>query len=71
MNGELLTQQLIDEINLALAPVICGQGVPLFDIPQPIPVFSKSPFFEIKTYEKIGDMVWINMSVHYHSRHIH
>lgn len=70
LNGELINEQLIDEIQLALAPVICGQGVPLFSLSNAIPTFSKSPFFEIKTHTKIGDMIWLNMSVHYQPRRI-
>ncbi|MFX0122702.1 MAG: RibD family protein [Candidatus Hodarchaeota archaeon] len=70
LNGELISQQLLDEIQLALAPVICGQGVPLFYLSKAITSFSKSPFFEIKTYDRIGDMIWLNMLVRYHSRRV-
>ncbi|MHA2203994.1 MAG: RibD family protein [Candidatus Hodarchaeales archaeon] len=69
LNGELINQQLIDEIQLAIAPVICGQGVPLFTFSSKnIPTFSKSPFFEIEAYKQINDMIWLKMSVHYNSR---
>jgi 2,5-diamino-6-(ribosylamino)-4(3H)-pyrimidinone 5'-phosphate reductase len=70
LNGELINQQLLDEIQLALAPVISGQGVPLFSLSKPLATFSESPYFEIKTCEKIGDMVWFTISVHYRSRRI-
>jgi riboflavin-specific deaminase-like protein len=70
LNGELINQQLIDEIQLAIAPVICGQGVPLFTLSEVIPTFSMSPFFEIEAYSQIDDMIWLKMSVQYHSRHI-
>jgi riboflavin-specific deaminase-like protein len=70
LNGELINQQLIDEIQVAIAPVICGQGVPLLTFSKAIPKFSKSPFFEIKAYNQITDMIWLKMSVHYHSRPI-
>ena len=63
-------QQLVDEIQLAIAPVICGQGVPLFTLSEVFPTFERSPFFEIEAYKQIDDMIWLKMSVHYHSRHI-
>ncbi|MHA2243631.1 MAG: RibD family protein [Candidatus Hodarchaeales archaeon] len=68
LNGEMLNQKLIDEIHLAIAPVICGQGVPLFNFSNVIPTFSDSPFFEIKKHNKIDDMVYLKMSVHYQPR---
>ncbi|MHA2226012.1 MAG: RibD family protein [Candidatus Hodarchaeales archaeon] len=70
LNGELLRLNLIDEVHLAIAPVVCGKGVPLLTLDKNIRNFSKSPFFEIKTHEKIGDMIWLKMSVHYQSREI-
>ncbi len=70
LNGEMLGQQLIDEVHLAIAPVICGQGVPFFTLSRSIPTFSKSPFFEIRKYNKIDDMIWLKMTVHYHSRQL-
>ena len=68
LNGELINQQLLDEIQLAIAPVISGQGISLFNLTHPFTKFSDSPFFEFKTCEKIGDMVWFKISVHYRSR---
>lgn len=70
LNGELINHQLIDEIQVAIAPVVCGQGVPLFTFSKAIPEFSESPFFKIEAYNQIDDMIWLKMSVHYHSRHI-
>lgn len=70
LNGEMLNQQLIDEIHVAIAPVICGQGVPLFNLSKIIPSFSKSPYFEIKTHSKIDDMILLMISVHYQPRRI-
>ncbi|MFX0049755.1 MAG: RibD family protein [Candidatus Hodarchaeota archaeon] len=70
LNGEMLNQCLIDEVHLALAPVICGSGVPLFNLQDPIPKFSTSPFFDIITYDQLDDMIWLQMSVHYKSRQI-
>jgi len=70
LNGELLTQQLLDEIQVAVAPVICGQGVPLFNLSKPFTTFSESPYFEIKTCDKISDMIWFNITIHYRPRRI-
>ncbi|UCG03021.1 MAG: dihydrofolate reductase family protein [Candidatus Heimdallarchaeota archaeon] len=70
LNGELINLQLLHEIQLALAPVICGQGIPLFNLLIPFSSFIESPFFEIKTFDRIGDMIWLCMSVHYQSRRI-
>lgn len=70
LNGKLLNHQLIDEVHLALAPVICGEGIPLFSLQGRIREFSDSPFFEIIAYKHIDDMMWIQMSVHYKSRKI-
>ena len=71
LNGELLNQQLLDEIQLALAPVISGQeGVSLFSLSKPFTVFEESPYFEIKSCERIGDMVWFHILVQYHPRRI-
>ncbi|UCG90297.1 MAG: dihydrofolate reductase family protein [Candidatus Heimdallarchaeota archaeon] len=70
LNGALLSNKLVDEIYLAIAPVICGLGIPLFNLSQPIPTFSKSPFFEIKAHSQIDDMIWLKMSIHYQSRQI-
>ncbi|MFX1282226.1 MAG: RibD family protein [Promethearchaeota archaeon] len=70
LNGEMLNNQLIDEVQLAIAPVICGQGVPLFNLSQEIPSFSKSPFFEIKAHSQIDDMIWLKMSIHYRHRRV-
>ncbi|MFW9902838.1 MAG: RibD family protein [Candidatus Thorarchaeota archaeon] len=70
LNGELINQQLLDEIQLAIAPVISGRGVPLFNLSKPFSKFSESPYFEIKTSDKIGDMIWLNISVHYRPRRI-
>jgi len=70
LNGELLHQQLLDEIQLAVAPVIGGQGVPLFNLSIPFTTFSESPYFEIRTCDKIGDMVWFKITIHYRSRRI-
>ncbi|MFX0086165.1 MAG: RibD family protein [Candidatus Hodarchaeota archaeon] len=65
LNGEMLIQELIDEIHLAIAPVICGKGIPLFNLPSPIPDFSESPFFEIITNERIEDMVFLKIRIQY------
>lgn len=71
MNGKMLQCNLIDEVQLTIAPVICGnEGVPLFSLPQSISTFTESPFFEVTSYDKIDDMIWLRLSVHYHSRQI-
>ncbi|UCE13683.1 MAG: RibD family protein, partial [Candidatus Heimdallarchaeota archaeon] len=71
LNGSMLQNKLIDEVQLAIAPVICGnEGVPLFTLPQSISTFNESPFFEVASYDKIDDMIWLRLSVHYHSRRI-
>lgn len=68
LNGELLNHHLIDEVQIALAPVICGEGIPLFSNQGRISKFSDSPFFEIIAFNQIDDMMWIKMLVHYHQR---
>ncbi len=70
LNGEMINQQFIDEVHLAIAPVICGNGVPFFTLPSALPKFSKSPFFEIIDHSQIDDMLWLRMIVHYQSRRI-
>jgi riboflavin biosynthesis pyrimidine reductase len=70
LNGEMLNHHLIDEVHLALAPVICGTGVPFFTLPETIPDFSSSPFFQILTHTKVDDMIFLRISVHYRSRQI-
>jgi riboflavin-specific deaminase-like protein len=70
LNGELIKQHFIDEVHLAIAPVICGTGVPFFTLAKALPEFSKSPFFEIIELSQIDDMIWLKMSVHYRPRQI-
>lgn len=70
LNGSMLSLQLIDEIHMTYAPVIAGFGVPLFELSKPIQRFSESPFFEIIAMERIDDMVWIRMKIHYTPRQL-
>ncbi|MFX0014190.1 MAG: RibD family protein [Promethearchaeota archaeon] len=70
LNGAMLNLQFIDEIQLAIAPVICGQGIPLFKLSKAFYMFSESPFFDIKSYNQIGDMIWLKMLINYQSREI-
>lgn len=70
LNGEMLCHQLIDEIHLAIAPVICGKGIPIFDLPSPFSTFSESPFFKIILNEQIGDMIFLKISLEYQHRQI-
>ncbi len=68
LNGNMLTEELIDEIHLAIAPVLGGEGTPIFTLPTPIKAFTQSPFFEIMENQIIGDMIWLKLKVHYKSR---
>ncbi|MHA2075230.1 MAG: RibD family protein [Candidatus Hodarchaeales archaeon] len=70
LNGEMLFHQLIDEIHLAIAPVICGKGIPFFSLPNPLHRFSESPFFSIISHEQIGDMILLKISPQYKQRQI-
>jgi 2,5-diamino-6-hydroxy-4-(5-phosphoribosylamino)pyrimidine 1'-reductase len=70
LNGEMISQELIDEIHLAIAPVICGEGIPLFTLPTAISKFSESPFFQIITNERIDDMIFLKIKIQYKKRHI-
>ncbi|MHA1947396.1 MAG: RibD family protein [Candidatus Hodarchaeales archaeon] len=70
LSGSMLLEELIDEIHLSIAPVIGGTGKSLFSLPFPIVDFKQSPFFEVKTLETIGDMIFVRLIVHYHSREI-
>ncbi len=70
LNAEMLSQKLIDEVQLAIAPVIVGKGIPLFNLSKAITHLSNSPFFEIKEFKKLHDMLWIRFIVHYESREI-
>ncbi len=70
LNGEMLNQELIDEIHLAIAPVISGRGIPLFTLPCQISDFSESPFFEITANERIGDMIFLKIRIQYKQRRI-
>ena len=68
LNGNMLTEQLIDEIHLAIAPVIGGKGIPLFNLPYSLVSFDQSPYFDILSHKTIGDMIWIHLVIHYEPR---
>ncbi|NHJ01930.1 MAG: 5-amino-6-(5-phosphoribosylamino)uracil reductase [Candidatus Heimdallarchaeota archaeon] len=70
LNGSLLEQKLIDEVQLAIAPVICGEGIPLFSLKQPIENFSESPTFSFQNLKSIGDMIWIRILIDYKKREV-
>lgn len=70
LNGEMLHQKLIDEVHLAIAPVICGKGVPFFTLPKTISSFAESPFFKIIRSERINDMVFLKIIIQYKQRDI-
>jgi 2,5-diamino-6-(ribosylamino)-4(3H)-pyrimidinone 5'-phosphate reductase len=70
LNGSMLSLQLIDEIQLAYAPVIAGNGTSIFELSQSIQNFSESPLFEIRTFGRIDDMLWIRFKVHYTKRQL-
>ena len=68
LNGMMLTEELIDEIHLAIAPVIGGSGIRFFTLPTPFNSFNDSPYFRIQSCFLVGDMVCLILGVHYHSR---
>lgn len=70
LSGAMLSEHLIDEIHLSIAPVIGGAGKSLFSLPFPIVDFKQSPFFEVATHDAIGDMISIQLIVHYRPREI-
>ena len=70
LSGAMLSEHLIDEIHLSIAPVIGGIGKSLFSLPFPIVEFKQSPFFEVITNEIIGDMIFVRLLVHYRPREI-
>lgn len=70
LNGSMITEKLIDEIHLAIAPVIGGQGIPFFKITKNLNSFEDSPFFEILNYKMIGDMIWVHLKVQYKPRQV-
>ncbi|MFW9777282.1 MAG: RibD family protein [Candidatus Heimdallarchaeota archaeon] len=70
LNGSMLSLKLIDELQIAYAPVIAGNGVSLFEFSQSFQDFSESPFFEIITSRRIDDMLWIHFKVHYTPRQL-
>ena len=70
LSGAMLSEHLIDQIHLSIAPVIGGTGKPLFSLPFPFAEFKQSPFFEVLTHETIGDMIFVHLIVHYRPRQI-
>jgi diaminohydroxyphosphoribosylaminopyrimidine deaminase/5-amino-6-(5-phosphoribosylamino)uracil reductase len=70
LNGNMLSEQLIDEVHLAIAPVVGGKGTPFFTFPYNLASFDQSPFFEILSHKTIGDMIWIHLAIHYRPRHL-
>jgi riboflavin-specific deaminase-like protein len=70
LNGEMLSKELIDEIQIAIAPVLGGKGKPIFEYPHPITEFSQSPFLKILDQNVIGDMIWMHLQVLYSPREV-
>jgi len=70
LSGAMLSEHLIDQIHLSIAPVIGGTGKPLFSLPFPFTEFKQSPFFEVLTHETIGDMIFVHLKVHYRPRQL-
>ncbi len=68
LNGSMLTDKLIDEIHVAIAPVLGGDGVPFFTFPNEFSSFDQSPFLEILSFEPIGDMIYLHLRVRYEPR---
>jgi diaminohydroxyphosphoribosylaminopyrimidine deaminase/5-amino-6-(5-phosphoribosylamino)uracil reductase len=68
LSGAMLSEHLIDEIHISIAPVIGGRGKPLFSLPSPIVNFEQSPFFEVVSHENIGDMIFMRLFVRYRPR---
>ncbi|MFW9854083.1 MAG: RibD family protein [Candidatus Thorarchaeota archaeon] len=70
LNGSMLSFKLIDELQIAYAPVIAGNGVSIFEFSQSFQYFSESPFFEIIASRRIDDMLWVDFKVNYTSRQL-
>ena len=70
LSGAMLSEHLIDEIHLSIAPVIGGKGKSLFSLPFPFTDFKQSPFFEVVSHNTIGDMIFLQLIVHYRPREI-
>ncbi|MHA2052459.1 MAG: RibD family protein [Candidatus Hodarchaeales archaeon] len=68
LNGTMLTNELIDEIHLAIAPVIGGSGTRFFTLPTTFNSFKDSPYFEFRNSSQVGDMICLTIVVHYHPR---
>jgi riboflavin-specific deaminase-like protein len=68
LNGTMLSGEFIDEIHLAIAPVIGGKGTPFFTLHSPLNSFDESPFLEILDNERVGDMIRLTLKVHYQPR---
>ncbi len=67
LNGNMLAEKLIDEIHVAIAPVLGGTGKPFFSLPYTVSSFTQPPFFEILENKIIGDMIWLYLRICYES----
>jgi riboflavin biosynthesis pyrimidine reductase len=70
LNGNMVAEKLIDEIQVSIAPVLGGNGIPFFSLPYAMNSFDQSPFFEILNQKIFGDMIWLNLKIHYKPRSI-
>ena len=70
LNGFMLEEKLIDEVHLAIAPVVCGEGFPLFTLQNSFSQFAESPIFVVRETKTIGDMVLLKIVLEYRKREI-
>lgn len=68
LNAQMLKLQFIDEIQLAIAPVICGSGTNLFNDKYLFRNFKDSPLFCFKEVNSLGDMIFTRIVLQYSPR---
>ena len=68
LNAQMLKLKLIDEIRLAIAPVICGSGTNLFNDVTLFRRFKDSPLFCFKEVNSLGDMIYTRIELQYSPR---
>jgi len=68
LNAQMLKLKFIDEIQLTIAPVICGSGTNLFNDKDLFPTFEDSPLFCFENVNRLGDMIYTRIVLQYSPR---